>query len=329
MAVGGGDKRVQQAMTRGLDDIYKQAAGIIAQAVRHEGGTHLLFEDGVENKRLTRALVCETLRHLHVIEPAIKEVGLPTSIHDHHLGCVMVYELLFGRQAFATSSAPCQNCHLPNILYCNASTVHVPTTCCRGLQKSNSAPALFADLRILKEELRATAYRTLDAQGGDLDEWSSRQVVPANPHVKKYVRINTLLTDAADATLMFSRTPANKCTKDPDDPNLFSFPHDVDVHRHPLIRSADGQGFLPASLCFGQRLHAIQRSYQSAALQVYFGPAPKQACLRQEQANKISGVVRVGQLGCLPETSVQPPAVRVTAMEIDPSRCKTLARRLQ
>jgi len=206
--------------------VHSQAAHIVARLLtsdaKQSGGASiksLTLAEGVRAKSATHAVVCETLKHVRLLEELAAEAGLfgrpakrrrvePSMLsardESSALTCVLVYELLLGSG-------------------CGAEESEVAAAVC-------SAEA----------SLRAGLASRLAAAGAS----DARQLLPASvlaasdalARHPRCVRVNTLCCSLPDALAQLRASlPGVSAEVDALLPDCLTLPPGTDLHAHPLV----------------------------------------------------------------------------------------------
>lgn len=204
-------------------DVYRQAAGIIGRVMDGTGtAKSLCLEKSVQKKKQTYAVVCETIRHLPLIEAMLTKAQFfeyfPSLLEDkatpypRYLVCAMTYDAVIGRMGKINSRQH---------------------PACEAIVTSQ--PYLYDAYAVLKGQFNILPMATEEADGA----------------LPRYARSNQLNGQDHDATA----ARLDGVTMDDTIPWVFKFPPGTDLHAHPLVRAGhlilqDRASSLPGAVLF-------------------------------------------------------------------------------
>lgn len=212
-----------------MSELYKEAAGLLAKLEKRQGGLKTLaYADGVQHKRSSFALVCETLRYkplLRQLLAAVPEFALqkrmapPAAALLH----VSLYDLLFGRGKVQGGG------HLKKEL----------------MRYHNAFKAALVRLKV----------RAKVASNEDLLPVENRRRELALP---RYVRINALTISPEETQAFVDEFQAQR---DADVPDLLVLPHGTELHENALAAAGklvlqDKASCFPAYILHGEHSDA-------------------------------------------------------------------------
>ncbi|KAI3409677.1 SAM_MT_RSMB_NOP domain-containing protein [Psidium guajava] len=158
----------------------------------------LVYSPSIRNKRATFALVCQTLKHLHIIKKILEDADIVNSKwkRKEDLLFIVTYDVLFGQAKQSVGDAEKFLIHHKN--------------------KLQSA----LEQLLLRKKANGIDELTAIFRKGD------------DPK-PRYVRVNTLKLDIGSAMLELGRL--TKVQKDSLLPDLLILPAGTDLHDHPLV----------------------------------------------------------------------------------------------
>jgi len=268
----------RRGLPPGLSRVVRgQAASIVARLLRADGERRggasiktLTLAPGLAAKKATHAVVCETLKHVPILEAVLEEAGVAIVDDDRaELGAgrssdaspspsgsgfsaddvdasaapplarsvayVLAYECLFGA-GLETADASAGRGD-PAASSSRASSSSSSSSIASATARVESlAPSLRDSLRrVLRREKRATAEAFLRARPGGADAFAA-------PARSRHARVNPLrdgfTVERALASNALKRLGC-EITPDPHVPNLLTFPPGTDLHAHAFV--ADGR----------------------------------------------------------------------------------------
>lgn len=208
-----------------MSELYKEAAGLLSKLEKRQGGLKsLAYADGVQHKRSSFALVCETLRYkplLRQLLAAVPEFTLQKRLAPPAAALLLVslYDLLFGRGKVQGGG------HLK-----------------KELMLFHSA---------FKAALVRLKVRAKVATNEELLPVENRRRDLALP---RYVRLNALTISAAETQAFIDSFQAQT---DPDVPDLLVLPHGTELHENALAAAGklvlqDKASCFPAYILHGE-----------------------------------------------------------------------------
>ncbi|TYZ65583.1 hypothetical protein PybrP1_007028 [[Pythium] brassicae (nom. inval.)] len=212
-----------------MSELYKEAAGLLSKLEKRQGGLKsLAYADGVQHKRSSFALVCETLRYrplLRQLLAAVPEFALQKRLSPVAAALlhVSLYDLLFGRGKVQGGG------HLKKEL----------------MQFHNAFKAALVRLKVRAKV--ATNEELLPAE--------NRRRELALP---RYVRVNALTISPEETEAFVDDFQAQR---DGDVPDLLVLPHGTELHENALAAAGklvlqDKASCFPAYILHGEHSDA-------------------------------------------------------------------------
>lgn len=210
-----------------MSDLYKEAAALLQKLEKRQGGLKsLAYADGVQHKRSSFALVCETLRYkplLRQLLAAVPQFKFQKKVSDHAnakaLLDISLYDLIFGRGKIQGGG------HLKKelMLYANA----------------------------FKEALVRLKIKAKVSTNEDLLPPENRRQELSAP---RYVRVNTLLISANEVEAFTKEFDAKQ---DAHVRDLLVLPPGTELHEHELVKTGkvvlqDKASCFPAFVLHGE-----------------------------------------------------------------------------
>lgn len=275
-----------------MSELYKEAAALLQKLEKRQGGLKsLAYADGVQHKRSSFALVCETLRYkplLRQLLAGVPQFKFQKKVSDHAnakaLLDISLYDLIFGRGKIQGGG------HLKKelMLYANA----------------------------FKEALVRLKIKAKVMTNEDLLPPENRRQELAAP---RYVRVNTLLVSVKEIEAFVKEFDAKQ---DDHVRDLLVLPPGTELHEHELVKTGkivlqDKASCFPAFVLHGE--HSDSK-YQALPGDVI------DACAAPGNKTSHAAMLLLQQMQDKPETDRLP---KVFAFDRSAKRLDLLKRRMK